>query len=405
VRSNAQIARDILELTFQLESGRPLRQFSRFEGPVGVALRGDVPPLAGVDLDRLISRLRQEAGIDIARVDATGVDAAQIVVEFLPLARMQRAVPKAACFVVPGIDGWRAFARLRPHNAPDWDAQPRRTKVAIFIPSDAPPQEVRDCLHEEIAQALGPLNDSYRLTDSVFNDDNFHAVLTGFDMLVLRTLYDPALRGGMTRRDVADRLPRVLARLNPGHGSAAPAPPIETPRPWIEAIETALGAETRPAARRAAIARAIEIARDLGWRDGRMAFALYVRGRLSETRDPRAAAEDLAAAGTLYAALPDAAIHRAQIDFQLAALALGADRPELASQLATRALPGALQGEQAALAAALLAFQSEAMARQGRGAEAEALRLDSIFWAGYGFGAVPVPAGMGGLKRAEQTGS
>jgi len=33
------------------------------------------------------------------------------------------------------------------------------------------PQEVRDCLHEELAQALGPLNDLYRLPDSVFNDD------------------------------------------------------------------------------------------------------------------------------------------------------------------------------------------------------------------------------------------
>jgi hypothetical protein len=65
--------------------------------------------------------------------------------------------------------------------------------VAVFIPSDVSPQEVRDCLHEEVAQALGPLNDLYRLPDSVFNDDNFHAVLTGFDMLILRTYYDAEL--------------------------------------------------------------------------------------------------------------------------------------------------------------------------------------------------------------------
>ena len=28
----------------------------------------------------------------------------------------------------------------------------------VFVPADASPQELRDCLHEELAQALGPLN-------------------------------------------------------------------------------------------------------------------------------------------------------------------------------------------------------------------------------------------------------
>ena len=54
-----------------------------------------------------------------------------------------------------------------------------RQRVAVFLPADAAPQELRDCLHEEIAQALGPLNDLYRLPDSIFNDDNVHTVLTG----------------------------------------------------------------------------------------------------------------------------------------------------------------------------------------------------------------------------------
>ena len=50
--------------------------------------------------------------------------------------------------------------------------------MAVFLPGDVSPQEIRDCLHEELAQALGPVNDLYRLTDSVFNDDNFNTVLT-----------------------------------------------------------------------------------------------------------------------------------------------------------------------------------------------------------------------------------
>ena len=57
-----------------------------------------------------------------------------------------------------------------------------RKRVAIFIPVDISFQDVRDCLHEELAQALGPLNDLYRVSDSVYNDDNFHIILTSYDM-------------------------------------------------------------------------------------------------------------------------------------------------------------------------------------------------------------------------------
>ena len=60
--------------------------------------------------------------------------------------------------------------------------------------------------HEELAQALGPLNDLYRLSDSVFNDDNFQSVLTSFDMDILRMTYSPSLSSGMSREEVAARL-------------------------------------------------------------------------------------------------------------------------------------------------------------------------------------------------------
>src|SRR5690606_11375306 len=104
----------------------------------------------------------------------------------------------------------------RRSDVVDWTTLAARDRAAVFIPSDTTPQEVRDCLHEEIAQALGPLNDLYRLPDSVFNDDNFHTVLTGFDMLMLRIHYAPELANGMPRAAVMARVLEVLDRLNPG---------------------------------------------------------------------------------------------------------------------------------------------------------------------------------------------
>ena len=61
-----------------------------------------------------------------------------------------------------------------------------------------------------LSSATGPLNDLYHLPDSVFNDDNFHTVLTSFDMLILRAYYAPELQSGMNEAEAARRLPAAL---------------------------------------------------------------------------------------------------------------------------------------------------------------------------------------------------
>lgn len=69
------------------------------------------------------------------------------------------------------------------------------------------------CLHEEIAQGLGLANDSPRARPSIFNDDEEFALLTRQDELMLRMLYDPALRPGMRiaeARPIVESLARRL---------------------------------------------------------------------------------------------------------------------------------------------------------------------------------------------------
>ncbi len=69
------------------------------------------------------------------------------------------------------------------------------------------------CLHEEIAQGLGLANDSPRARPSIFNDDEEFALLTRQDELMLRMLYNPAFRPGMTEaeaRPIAEALASEL---------------------------------------------------------------------------------------------------------------------------------------------------------------------------------------------------
>lgn len=382
-RSNASMARDILALEFQMESGRELPSLTRFSGPITIALTGDVPPTAATDLARLLTRLRAEAGIEITPV--AGLPAS-ITVEFVSRRKLQAVVPQAACFVVPRISSWSDYRSARRTGRVDWTTLTTRDRVAVFIPSDTAPQEIRDCLHEEVAQALGPLNDLYELSDSVFNDDNFHTVLTGFDMLALKVHYAPELADGMDRAAVAARLPAILARLNPGGGPGAPLPPSPTPRPWIDAIETALGPQGSPYQRRAAAQEALQIARTAGWTDSRLGFSYFAVGRLSLADELDLAVAALASAAQIYRTLPDAGIHVAHIDMQMAAFALSAGQPADAISLVNRALPAVTRSENAALLASLLMIKAEALDMTGDPAQAQALRLDSMGWARYGFG-------------------
>lgn len=382
-RSNSEIAADFLSLEFSLESGRALPVFTRFAGPVTVALTGDVPPTAAADLGQVLVRLRNEAGIDISEANSAS---ALITIEFLPRKRMQALVPTAACFVAPRVTTWADYRKSRNSDVLDWTTLKRRERMAIFIPSDTSPQEVRDCLHEELAQALGPLNDLYRVPDSVFNDDNIQAVLTGFDMLVLQVHYSPDLQNGMTRAEVALRLPGLLAKLNPNGNVVTLKPSEVTPGIWVDHIEMALGPKGADGARLKAAEQALAIARTQGWQDNRLAFSYFAVGRLNLGRDIPRAIEAFATASRLYQGLPDGAVHIAHVDMQMAAFALSSGQPEATIALANSSIPVAMRAQNAALLATFMLLKAQALDQLGRADEAQALRLDSLGWARYGFG-------------------
>ncbi|WP_238366521.1 DUF2927 domain-containing protein [Mesobacterium pallidum] len=383
-RANGDIARDFLDLAFKLESGRDLPVLTRFEGPITLRVLGHAPRTLASDLNRLLYRLRTEAGLDIALTDR---DDAAITIQAVTRADIRRQLPQAACFVAPNVSNLAQYRLARRTSVVNWTLLRERKRLAIFLPNDTSPQEMRDCLHEELAQALGPLNDLYRLPDSVFNDDNVHTVLTGFDMLILRAYYAPELRNGMTRAEVAARLPRLLARLNPAGEHREMRALGPTPRVWIDAIQTALGPGAGPAERRRAAERALQIASSMGWTDHRRAFSHYAMGRLTQAVDPGSALRDFQAADRFYASAPDTELHRAYVAAQLAAHAIGRGDGAAARQIVDRNIGAAARYENAALLATLMMLRAEALALTGEPDLSDSVRLDSLGWARYGFGA------------------
>lgn len=383
VRSNQNIAADFLSLFFELESGRALPVFTRFEGPITLRVTGRPAPSLNADLTNLLSRLDREAGIKITRIDE---GEASITIHSVNRADIKRALPEAACFVVPNVTTLNEFRRNRRKAATNWSLLRERHRLGIFVPNDVAPQELRDCLHEEVAQALGPVNDLYRLPDSVFNDDNVHTVLTGFDMLILKATYAPELYSGMSKSQVASHLPRILSRMNPRGDAERPEILSPTPRSWIDDVQVALGPGAGIDARRTAAASAARTAEELGWHDHRRAFSHYMLGRMIQTYDPPLAQNHYSSALSYLERLPGTELHRAFITTQTAAYAIArGDGTDALRQIGPY-LDVAAQAENAALLATLMLLQAEALDLTDRPEIAKAVRLDSLGWARYGFG-------------------
>ena len=92
-------------------------------------------------------------------------------------------------------------------------------------------------------------------------------------------------------------------------------------------------------------------------------------------------------AGTYFRRIDPNGIQVAHVNMQLAAFALSAGEADQVLALVGDALPAATRAENASLLATLLMLRAEALELQGRPSEAATVRLDSLGWARYGFGA------------------
>ncbi|MEM9637732.1 MAG: DUF2927 domain-containing protein [Pseudomonadota bacterium] len=90
------------------------------------------------------------------------------------------------------------------------DANTYTAAVAV-IRAENPGLLRLSCIHEEMAQGLGLANDSRDARPSIFNDDDEFALLTRHDELLLKMLYDPRLKAGMSATEAAP-ITRTIAR-------------------------------------------------------------------------------------------------------------------------------------------------------------------------------------------------
>lgn len=74
--------------------------------------------------------------------------------------------------------------------------------------------QIDHCLAEEIFQAFGLLDDSDLIVGSLLHESSVRPDAAWQDLLLLRALYHPSLRPGMSRDEAAPYLPEILRDLS-----------------------------------------------------------------------------------------------------------------------------------------------------------------------------------------------
>ncbi|MEX2519097.1 MAG: DUF2927 domain-containing protein [Paracoccaceae bacterium] len=92
------------------------------------------------------------------------------------------------------------------------------TGAMIMIKSELGGLLRRSCIHEELAQTLGLMNDDDHVRPSIFNDDQEFALLTQHDEYLLRILYDPRLKPGMSAEVALPLVDEIIKDLRPDAG-------------------------------------------------------------------------------------------------------------------------------------------------------------------------------------------
>ncbi|MEO0360893.1 MAG: DUF2927 domain-containing protein [Pseudomonadota bacterium] len=226
--SNRDLAENFVEIALYteydagVEPRRTPAPLTRWETPIRYRVLGDGATAQDRnELGELAGRLSRLTRLDIRPTNG----AANLFVyflgpeerrDFIAAWRRTRRDEDSAVF-------YEAWA-----NSIDWpcvfqtftdEGDERTTGALVLIKAELEGLYRTSCIHEEVVQALGLANDADHVRPSLFNDDEEFALMTRHDEDLLRILYDPRLRPGMTEAEVRPLLPAIVEDLRPGEGS------------------------------------------------------------------------------------------------------------------------------------------------------------------------------------------
>ena len=225
--TNADLARDFERIAFHMEfeEGEDLVQNStpvtlvKWDGPVRWQRTGDgATPQDFAAYRDYTGRLSRLTGLDFIETDVEPDILVMIATPILRAAFVEKIDADGSGARMPLMREWARNDLYpcvgqvgRSREGGKW-----RNKATIVIKSETKGVLRDSCIHEEMAQTLGLLNDDGDSRPSIFNDDQEFALLTRHDELLLQILYDPRLKAGMSAAQGMPIVRRIIDEIGPG---------------------------------------------------------------------------------------------------------------------------------------------------------------------------------------------
>jgi hypothetical protein len=187
----------------------------RWHGPLNYGLFGNaVTPADRIEVTRLMDRIARLTGLEITE---TGDEVNFLILITTPNERedFSAHLAKLSPALSDTFDFWRRSPEVIcvANNLFDGEDGNLIAAGLAVIGSETNGVLRQACLHEEIVQALGLANDHPDARPSIFNDDGEFALLTEHDEHLLRILYDPRLKPGMTADEAMPVVRRIVAGI------------------------------------------------------------------------------------------------------------------------------------------------------------------------------------------------
>lgn len=181
----AEVLEYFREVAFGAEYGPGAATIHKWRQPISIQVAGLQEKSDRRYLDAAIGELQALTGLGVQ----VGVTPANVIVHFVRGSEFGKLVPGA-----PEADGYVQV---------QYDATGEIRYGVVLIATDASAQQRGHAIREELCQLMGLLRDSRRYRSSIIYEGRSVATqLTALDRMLLRLLYRPEIRPGMSRTEL-----------------------------------------------------------------------------------------------------------------------------------------------------------------------------------------------------------
>ena len=214
-----------IALRAELQFDRRVERIRKFDEPVRVFVINRGAPDRRAEITKIVADIRAHVQyLDLAMTDDR--QAANLIVTLVYKRDLEQTIRSHY--------GYEKARQIQQSLDPQClsgigkDQSYRIRRAEAILPVDDGEFSFYDCAYEELLQALGLINDDSSVPWTMFNDAVQMGFFDVYDEYLVNILYDPRVRPGMTKRELARVLPEVLP----------------TVRAWVTGA-TAVGTEPR----------------------------------------------------------------------------------------------------------------------------------------------------------------